>query len=157
MVRNISDLTEVNITLAASLACLTSGYPLPSITWQKGGEELDQLMDGRVTFFTFNVSQEMGVNASDYESSGYSTLVQMTGFSMEHIESLGEFGVVGVLKFEMVEREDSDMYTCTATSSLPETMELVDVSVPIQLVVLGMAGCADKLLSLIHWSQSLTL
>ncbi len=152
MVRNISDLMEVNITLAASLACLTSGYPLPSITWQKGGEELDQSMDGRVTFFTFNVSQEVGVNASGYESSGYSTLVQMTGFSTEQFESLGEFGVVGVVTFEILEREDSDMYTCTATNSLPETMELVNISVPVQLVVLGMVG-----MQMTHWSQSLTL
>ncbi len=135
VVRNVSNRTEVNVTLAASLACLTSGYPLPSITWQKEGEELDQSMDGRVTFFAFNVS-EMGVIAS--------TLVQMAGFSMEEVESLGELGVVGVLTFEMVEREDTDMYTCTATNSLPETMEIADVSDPVQLVVLGMDGRGDN-------------
>ncbi len=157
MVQDISDLTEVNITLAASFVCLTSGYPLPSITWQKGGEELDQSMDRHVTFFAFEVS-EMGVIASGYESSGYSgrrsisTLVQIAGFSMEVVESLGELGVVGVLTFEMVERDDTDMYTCTATNSLPETMELMNVSESAQLVVLGMDECGDKK-KLIHWSN----
>ncbi len=142
---NISDLTEVDVTLPATLACLTTGYPLPFITWQKDGVGLKQSIDARVTYFSFDISPEMGGNTSVYESSGYkgsgsiSGLVQMAGFSMEEVESLGELGVVGVLVFEMVEREDTAMYTCTATNSLPETMELEAVSQPVQLVVLGMS------------------
>ncbi len=120
-VADVSNLTEVNITLSAALACLTTGYPLPFITWQREGVGLEQSLDG-VTLLAFNVSGSI------------SSLVQMTGFSMGEVESLGELGVVGVLVFEMVEREDTAMYTCTATNSLPETTELVTVSQPVLMV-----------------------
>ncbi len=86
---------------------------------------LEQSNDG-ITLVAFNVSGSI------------SGLVQMAGFSMEEVESLGELGVVGVLVFEMVERDDTAMYTCTATNSLPETTELEAVSQAVQLVVLGM-------------------
>ncbi len=124
-VANISDLTEVNITLPATLACLTTGYPLPFITWQKERVGLEQSNDG-IMLVAFNVS---GSNSG---------LVPMAGFSMEEVEFLGELGMVGVLVFEMVEREDTAMYTSTATNNLPETTELETMSQPVQLVVLGM-------------------
>ncbi len=102
-------------------------------------------MDGRVTFFSFDVNETSGYESSGYNGSGsISTLVQMADFSVEDVETLGELGLVGVLTFEMVEREDTDMYTCTATNSLPETMEIADVSVPVQLVVLGMDRHGDN-------------
>ena len=60
-------------------------------------------------------------------------------FSDEDIQSLGELGVVSVVAFETLEREDTGNYSCTATNSLPGGQtgtEIVDSS-PIPLTVLG--------------------
>ena len=57
--------------------------------------------------------------------------------SVEDVRSLGELGLVSVLSFEEVVREDTANYTCTAVNELPETTRIVNVSDPLPLVVLG--------------------
>ena len=61
--------------------------------------------------------------------------------SDNNIQSLGELGVVSVLAFEQLAREDTGNYTCTATNSLPgrETGILTVNSSLILLTVLGMS------------------
>ena len=60
-------------------------------------------------------------------------------FSDEDIQSLGELGVVSVVAFETLEREDTGNYSCTATNSLPggQTGTEMAQSSPIPLTVLG--------------------
>ena len=149
IVQNISSLTEVNISLPATLACLTTGYPLPDITWEKDGGDVVMSMDGRVSFFAFTTDtmDTVGVNeSSGYESSGYDgsdpivNLLEMAGFSRSDAQGLGELGVVGLLTFRDVERDDTASYTCTATNSLPQTTTLSTESDPIQMTVLGMSS-----------------
>ncbi len=60
-----------------------------------------------------------------------------TEIDMDRITSLGELGVVGVLSFASVVREDTGSYTCTATNELPETRTIPTTASAVPLVVLG--------------------
>ena len=140
IINSVSSLTEVNVSLPATLVCLTTGYPLPSITWQKEGEEVMVAMDGRISTFTFDI----GNRSSSFESSGFmgsgsieGLIESMTEFNTRDLRSLGELGVVSLLSFDRLEREDTANYTCTATNMLPQTTTLTALSPSIPLVVLG--------------------
>ena len=109
---------------------------MSSITWQKNGVDLLFDLDGRISTFDFEVNDT-------YMSSGFlgsgsiESIVSMAGFTEAQVDELGDLGVVGVLTFDSVVREDTDSYTCTATNFLPETTVLSTVSDPVLLVVLG--------------------
>ena len=140
IINNVSSLTEVNVSCPATLVCLTTGFPLPSITWQKEGEEVMLTMDGRISTFSFDT----GSISSSFESSGFMSsgsikglIESMTEFNTRDLRSLGELGVVSVLSFDQLEREDTANYTCTATNMLPRTTTLTALSPSIPLVVLG--------------------
>ena len=48
-VSDVSNITEVHLGMPAVLACLVTGYPLPSIVWRKDGEEFsDDTTSSRV-------------------------------------------------------------------------------------------------------------
>ena len=140
VVNNVSSLTEVNVSLPTSLVCLATGFPLPSITWQKEGEEVMSTLDGWISAFHFGI----GSGFSSFESSGFvgngtieGFLEAMTEFNLNDIRSLGELVVVSVLSFDRLERGDTANYTCTATNMLPQTTTLTALSPSIPLVVLG--------------------
>ena len=65
-----------------------------------------------------------------------SSVLEMAGFLRDFL-ALGELGLVSVLSFEAVTREDTAEYTCTASSVLPQTTTLEVTSPPISLTVLG--------------------
>ena len=138
IINSVSGLTEVNVSLPATLVCLTTGYPLPSITWQKEGGEVMFPMDGRISTFSFNVSNSSSESNGFMGSGSVEGLIEtMTEFNMSDISSLGELGVVSVLSFGRLERGDTANYTCTATNMLPQTTTLTALSPSIPLVVLG--------------------
>ena len=66
-----------------------------------------------------------------------SLLMMNTKFDRDVITSLGELGIVGVLSFDDVIREDTDNYTCTISNELPQTTRITRTSDPVPLVVLG--------------------
>ena len=97
-------------------------------------------MDDRISTFSFDV----GSGSSSFESSGFRSngsfeglIESMTEFNTRDLHSLGELGVVSVLSFDQLEREDTANYTCTATNMLPQTTTLTALSPSIPLVVLG--------------------
>ena len=77
VVHSASQMMQINISEPATLACLTTGFPLPSVTWQKDGEEFTANTMG-VNIFEFLVcgsdsgsGSSMGVGSGDYMSSGF--------------------------------------------------------------------------------------
>ena len=46
VISSISSRTEVVISIATELQCLTTGFPIPNITWLKNGTELS--LNGRI-------------------------------------------------------------------------------------------------------------
>ena len=92
-------------------------------------------MDGRISTFSFHVSSW----SSSLQSNGSGSIegLLQTTFNVSDISSLGELGVVSLLSFDQLEREDTANYTCTATNMLPQTTTLTALSPFIPLVVLG--------------------
>ena len=144
LVSDISTLTEVNLGLPAVLACLATGYPVPSISWRKDGEIVniysDAALNSRIDVIEFSPDN----SGNDFQSSGYmgsgsieNLLMTRTDFTVDRVLQLGELGVVGLLSFEDTVRGDTANYTCTATNSLPETTTLMAMSGSIPLFILG--------------------
>ena len=142
----MSSLTEVQIDSSTVLVCLTTGFPLPSITWTRNGEALNVYRGDSLTtrldiveFATFSMN-----DGDDFESSGYTGSgsieglpIMYTRLTMEQVRELGEFGVVSLLLFEETVRRDTGDYVCTATNMLPQTTTLSRDSGNIPLFILG--------------------
>ena len=100
-------------------------------------------LQDRIDIFDFVTGPTTTAEDNGFDSSGYmgsgtiASLIAMTDISVEDVRSLGELGLVSVLSFEEVVREDTANYTCTAVNELPETIRIVNVSKPLPLVVLG--------------------
>ena len=93
-------------------------------------------LQARIDIFDF--VPEGNTTTEENGLSGYiASLIGMTDISVEDVRSLGELGLVSVLSFEEVVREDTANYTCTAVNELPETTRIVNVSDSLPLVVLG--------------------
>ena len=97
-------------------------------------------LDDRIFAYHFDIHS----GSSSFESSGFmgsgtieGILEAMTEFNVNDFHLLGELGVVSVLSFNRLEREDTANYTCTATNMLPQTTTLTTLSPSIPLVVLG--------------------
>ena len=60
--------------------------------------------------------------------------------------SLGDLGIVGVLRIDSVLRGDTGDYTCTASNQLPQTTVITATSDPVPLVVLGELNLPHSLL-----------
>ncbi len=143
VVRDTSSPTEVRLDSPAVLACLTTGYPLPSISWTKEGKPInDDLLLARLDIVEFTATV-MG-DSTDFESSGYTgsgsikgLLKLHTDVTVDQVRQLGELGVVSLLLFEETERRDTANYTCTATNILTQTTTLTTSSNNIPLVILG--------------------
>ena len=149
-IHDISSQTEVRLGTPAVLACLATGFPIPSISWSKDGEEVniysDSSLNSRIDVFEFaaNSMVPTGSNSSDFQSSGYmgsgsivSLLMMHTNFTVDQVLQLGDFGVVGLLSFEVTVRDDGAEYRCIAFNSFPETTTAKAVSSSIPLVILG--------------------
>ena len=142
---NTSVPTKVRLGMPTALACLANGFPVPSISWRKDGEEVnfytDSALNARIDVIEF-VPDSFSDN--DFQTNGYTgngslvdLLMMHTNFTVDQVLQLGELGVVGLLSFEETVRGDTANYTCAATNSLPETRTLKTKSENIQLVVLG--------------------
>ena len=114
------------------LACLVTGYPLPSIAWRKDGEEFT--ISSRVDIIQFPA--ETSIKARGYNESVVDLLMMHTSFTVDQVLQLGELGVVGLLSFEETVRGDTANYTCTATNAFAETRVLMITSGNM-LVILG--------------------
>ena len=118
--------------MPAVLACLVTGYPLPSIAWRKDGEEFT--ISSRVDIIQFPA--ETNFQHRGYNESVADLLMMHTSFTVDQVLQLGKLGVVGLLSFEETVRGDTANYTCTATNALAETTVLM-ITCGNMLVILG--------------------
>ena len=134
-INNTSSQFEVRLGTSAVLACLATGFPIPSISWRKDGEEVniysDSALNSRIDVIEF------AANSIVPTSSIVNLLMMHTSFTVDQVLQLGELGVVGLLSFNITVRGDNRNYTCSATNNFPETEHLTAVSDEIPLVILG--------------------
>lgn len=139
---SISSPNATPLNQSVAIFCQATGFPVPTITWQKNGTGVVVTNTSRFVVFSFApllvpVSNE----TSDFESSdfvgGISELIRANGLDVSTFTSLDELRVVGVLYFESVVRGDTGSYTCTASNVFPVTMTLRSMSDAVPLVVLG--------------------
>ena len=136
LIIDTSNITEVQLGMPAVLACLVTGYPLPSIVWSKDGEEFgDDTTSSRVDII--EVSAGNNFQPRGYNISVVDLLMMHTTITVDQVLQLGGLGVVGLLSFEETVRGDTANYTCTATNFLPETTTLMVKSKGIPLIILG--------------------
>ena len=141
VISDISSFTEVHLGMPAVLACLFTGYPLPSIAWRKDGDIFSSNL--RIKIIQF-ISGQVAVNSSNFLANGKigngsiaDLLMMHTSFTVDQVLQLGELGVVGLLSFEETVRGDTANYTCSVMNSIPETTTLMLVSENIPLKILG--------------------
>ena len=145
ILRGISQPNNVFLRESVAIFCLATGYPIPTFTWQKNGVDFGGNSGDRINIFNF--FPELNTSINEFESSGFRTggggesisnlLMRNTEFDRDVITSLGELGIVSVLSFDGVIREDTDNYTCTISNELPQTTHIMRTSDPVPLVVLG--------------------
>ena len=100
IIYGISDLTEVQLGMPAVLACLATGFPVPSISWRKDGEEVNiydnitqnsmlEIIEFASDYMTLNSSD--GSNVSGYTGSGsvLGLLMMHTNFTVDQVLQLG--------------------------------------------------------------------
>ena len=68
-----SQMMQINSSEPATLVCLTTGFPLPSVTWQKDGEEFTASTMGVniAEFQVFGLDSNNGTEFGYYTSSGF--------------------------------------------------------------------------------------
>ena len=99
----------VNVSNTATLQCVATGIPAPTITWFRGGVELNA-SDPRVTF-----------NAPS------TTMVMGTSIAGEMV-----YQVNRTLTLSMSRDEDSGTYQCRATNAAMPGMDTMDFELIVQ-------------------------
>ena len=126
--------------MPAALLCLVTGFPFPSISWRKDGEEINPTLSSRIGILELS-AENMAIssfNGSELQGMlGHLGNGSIVDVIVDQVLQLGELGVVGLLSFNETVRGDTANYTCTATNSLPETAILMAISDDIPLVILG--------------------
>ena len=132
---DISNLTEAHLGAPAVLACLATGFPIPSISWRKNGEEVNIYRSS--TLNSSRITEYNLTTGSVFQSKGEILLMMYTNFKVDHMIQLGELEVVGLLSFDQTIRRDTANYTCNASNHFMRTQTLTSVSNIIPLIILG--------------------
>ena len=107
------------VNTSATLFCLVSGYPLPTISWVKDGVVV--IGDSSITITTQSAT---GV-------SNLKVLKQLnTTFT-------GDVGVVSLLRISSLKRKDNGNYVCRAMNSFMETGSFSTSTSTISILVFG--------------------
>ena len=121
------------INSSASLFCSVRGYPLPTISWLKDGQPV--ATDSSITITTQSATSV---------SPGYLQQLNAT--------FTGDVGVISVLQFSSLRRDDNGMYVCQAINSFNQTGTYGVATIPITITVLG-----KRLFSIVTINHCLSL
>ena len=157
MIEQVSDNIDIVIDNSTYLVCFATGFPIPSITWLKDEAPIDLYSDVslnmRIDIFEFDARNESDVSSGFMGSGSVEEFLnRSTDISSSDIMELGNLGVVSFLRFYSVERNDTARYSCVAMNELPQTMQLRNLSGPIQLTVLGKCSLCP-LISAVNMTQ----
>jgi len=125
VIRSTSRATVVNVSAQTTLYCLVTGYPLPTVTWNKDGDILDAMCTHTSQVAVQNISME-----DRQEIIGPIATRSLTN-------EMVELGVISVLQINSTERRDTGSYTCMATNALPQTTNLLTTSQQMSLTIVG--------------------
>ena len=109
------------VNTSATLFCVVTGFPMPSIFWLKDNAPL---MNFRVSITTQSATSGAG-----------SALIEQLNISFSGDTGIG---VISLLEFDFIQRRDNGQYACQAASNFSETGIFNANSTPISLIVLGM-------------------
>ena len=139
-----SNTAVVTGTDSLTLACLATGYPIPSISWLKENIPFDinMSMNGRINLIELSTQTRNETVDEVLVHSGFfgnetiqEFLNQYTDISLNDITRLGDLGIASFIRFLNVSREDEGSYTCNASNELKTQLGIV--SQPIQVTVIG--------------------
>ena len=109
----------------ATLFCVVSGFPLPSISWLKNGTLVTA--DPNITITTISATSPQG-----------SGLLKQLNTSFT-----GDAGVIAVLQFTSLRRNNNGTYVCRASTTLGQAGAFSISSNEISLTVLGKGKLSD--------------
>lgn len=125
-----------------TLACLATGYPLPSISWFKNNDNVPFMATSTINVIEFSTqARNESLNEVPVHSGfmGNETiqefLNQYTNININDITQLGDLGVAGFIQFFNVSQEDEGTYRCGASNELK--VQLRTTSQPIHITVFG--------------------
>ena len=107
------------VNTSATLFCVVTGFPMPSVFWLKDNAPL---MNFRVNITTQSATSGAG-----------SALIEQLNISFT-----GDIGIISLLDFDSIQRRDNGQYACQAANNFSETGIFNATSTPISLIVLGM-------------------
>ena len=95
-----SNPVDINVSIAVEpiqLSCSASGFPLPSITWQHNGIDIDEISNGKITILENNE-------------------IQTNSFCSQLSTTDNSFETASCLVVTDTEISDSGEYVCVATN-----------------------------------------
>lgn len=143
--------TEVVVEQHTVLVCIATGFPIPSVQWRQDGNDLSITLDGRITFNEVGLlelisfysgsgldnNNEKQLQSKETVSMEVVELLSEAGLQIEQLTDLAVHGVVGLVVFTHVLREDNGVYQCQAENMIPPQFIRV-ISNGIQLNITGM-------------------
>ncbi len=120
---------------SVAIFCQTTGFPIPSISWQRNGVSIDN-SNNRFTIFSFPPNRKTDF-ASDTYNGNITEIILRNGLDVASFDTRDDLGSVGVLLIQNVVLEASSTYNCLATNELPQTMVISIISEAVSLTVRG--------------------
>ncbi len=120
---------------SVAIFCQTTGFPIPSISWQRNGVSIVN-SNNRFTIFSFSPNRNTDF-ASDTYNGNITEIILRNGLDVASFDTRDDLGSVGVLLIQNVVLEDSSTYNCLATNELPQTMVISIISEAVSLTVRG--------------------
>ena len=115
----VSSSVSQSVNTSATVYCLFSGYPIPTVVWWKDAAPLTN--DSTISVTTQLVMSALGSHLLDQLNVTYT----------------GNAKVVSVLQLIGLQRADNGNYACQATNSMTTTGTYNATSATISIIVLG--------------------
>ena len=124
------------VNTSATLFCVVTGFPVPTVFWLKDNSPL--------TNYGVKITTQSAAGGAG------SALIEQLNISFTGDTGIG---VISLLDFDFIQRRDNGQYVCQAANNFSETGIFNATSTPISLIVLGMCLWYAVILSVIMGSR----